>query len=122
MQLLALVLDWMMGPHAFCGDISQFYPSIHLIPEHWQYQRILLRENLNLDGQILEAVLVKLAFGVQSVSAQSEEAVRRVAMDIRSKFTKVASLLIHRRYVTMLENLPCQRRNLWISLINLQKF
>ena len=46
-QLLTLVLDWMLGPHALCGDISQFYPSIHLSPEHWQYQRILLRENLD---------------------------------------------------------------------------
>ena len=98
-ELLAIVLDWMMGSNAFCGDISQFYPSILLDPEHWQYQRILLRENLDPDGNILEAVLVKLAFGVHSVSAQSEEAVRRVAKELWDTFPEVAFLLIKRRYV-----------------------
>ena len=61
-ELLRLVLDWMIGPYAFCGDISQFYPSIHLKQEHWRYQRILLRDNLDIDGEVLEAVLIKLAF------------------------------------------------------------
>ena len=98
-QLLTLVLDWMMGPHAFAGDISQFYPSIRLRSEYWKYQRILLRENLDEDGHILEAVLTKLAFGVQSVSAQSEEAVRRIADQLWDTYPRVAFLLIKRRYV-----------------------
>ena len=98
-ELLALILEWMMGPSAFCGDISQFYPSILLDPQHWQYQRILLRKNLDPEGELLEAVLVKLAFGVQSVSAQSEEAVKRVAKELWETFPQVAFLLIKRRYV-----------------------
>ena len=56
-ELLAIVLDWMMGSNAFCGDISQFYPSILLDPEHWQYQRILLRENLDPDSEVLKTKL-----------------------------------------------------------------
>ena len=98
-ELLTLALDWMMGPFAFAGDISQFYPSIRLKPEYWKYQRILLRENLDQDGQILEAVLTKLAFGVQSVSAQSEEAVRRIGNELWDFSPDVAFLLISRRYV-----------------------
>ena len=98
-ELLALVLDWMMGPFAFCGDISQFYPSIHLHPDHWRYQRILLRENLDTNGEVLEGVIVKLAFGVQSVSAQSEEAVQRVANELWETYPDVAHLMIKRRYV-----------------------
>ena len=98
-RLLFVMLDWQMGPSAICGDISQFYPTIQLVPEHWQYQRILLREDLDPSGKVLEAVLVKLAFGVQSVSAQSEETVRRVANELWDTFPMVATLLIKKRYV-----------------------
>ena len=98
-KLLSVMLDWQMGVSAICGDISQFYPTIKLVPEHWQYQRILLRENLDPDGKLLEAVLVKLGFGIQSVSAQSEETVRRIAVELWDSFPKVALLLLYRRYV-----------------------
>ena len=98
-RLLSIMLEWQLGKNAFCGDISQFYPTIHLVPDHWRFQRILLRESLDPDGEILEAVLIKLAFGVQSVSAQSEEAVKRVARDLWADHPDVASLLIKGRYV-----------------------
>ena len=49
--------------------------------------------------KLQEAVLVKLGFGVQSVSAQSEEAVRRVAKDLWASYPSVAKLLTKRRYV-----------------------
>ena len=98
-ELLSVMLDWQMGKSAFCGDISQFYPTIKLIPNHWQYQRILLRRNLDPTGELLEAVLVKLGFGVQSVSAQTEEIVRSMANELWETFPEVAALLIKRRYV-----------------------
>ena len=98
-KLLSVMLDWQMGGSAFCGDISQFYPTVKLVPKHWQYQRILLRENLDPKGELVEAVLVKLGFGVQSVSAQSEEIVRRLANQVVKSFPEVASLLTKRRYV-----------------------
>ena len=88
-----------MGDSAFCGDISQFYPTIKLIPNHWQYQRILLRQNLDPTGELLEAVLVNLGFGVQSVSAQTEEIVRRMAKELWEFYPEVAALLIKKRYV-----------------------
>ena len=98
-RLLSIMLEWQLGRNSFCGDISQFYPTIHLDPDHWCFQRILLREQLNPSGELLEGVLVKLAFGIQSVSAQSEEAVKRVAQDLWTDYPKVASLLTKNRYV-----------------------
>ena len=48
---------------------------------------------------MLKAVLVKLGFGVHSVSAQSEEAVNRIASDLWKSAPAIASLLIANRYV-----------------------
>ena len=98
-KLLSVMLDWQMGESAVCGDISQFYPTIKLVPEHWCYQRILLRENLHPEGTLQEAVLVKLAFGVQSVSSQSEETVKMLAKDLWKDNPDVANLLTSKRYV-----------------------
>ena len=98
-RLLSIMLEWQMGSSALCGDISQFYPTIKLAPEHWRFQRILLRRDLDPNGDLLEAVLVKLGFGVQSVSSQSEETVRRVAKDLWQDYPDVAALLINHRYV-----------------------
>ena len=52
-RLLSVLLDWQLGASAICGDISQFYPSIELAPEHWQYQRIILKEDLDPGGRYL---------------------------------------------------------------------
>ena len=98
-KLLSVMLDWQMGLSGVCGDISQFYPTIKLVPEHWCFQRILLRQDLDPEGNLLEAVLVKLAFGVQSVSSQSEETVKKVARSIWLQNPDVASFLIRQRYV-----------------------
>ena len=98
-KLLSVMLEWQMGKSAVCGDISQFYPTIKLKPEHWQYQRILLRKDLDPCGEIVEAVMVKLIFGIQSVSSQCEETVRRMAKGLWEELPHVANLLINSRYV-----------------------
>ena len=41
--LIDVLLDFMMGPVAFVGDVSQFYPSISMLEESWPFQKILLR-------------------------------------------------------------------------------
>ena len=61
-------LKWQMESNALVRDISQFYPTVNLVPEHWRFQHILLRQDLDPDGQLLEAVIVKLASGVSSIS------------------------------------------------------
>ena len=61
--------------------------TVNFVPKHWRFQRILLRENLDPNGQLLEAVIIKLAFGVSSVSAQTEEVVRRLAVRLKEEFS-----------------------------------
>ena len=88
-----------MGSNALVGDISQFYLTVNLIPKHWRFQCILLRENLDPNGQLLEAVIIKLAFGVSSISAQTEEVVRRLAVRLKEEFPEVCDLLLKSCYV-----------------------
>ena len=88
-KLLSMLLEWQMGRNALVRDISQFYPTVLLVPKQWRYQCILLRENLDPNGQLLDAVIVKLAFGVSSVSAQTEEVVRRLATRLKEEFSEV---------------------------------
>ena len=68
-KLLSMLLEWQMGRNALVRDISQLYPTVLLVPKHWRYQHILLRENLDPSRQLLDAVIVKLAFSVSRVSA-----------------------------------------------------
>ena len=58
-----------------------------------------MREILDIEGDVIEGILVKLAFGVQSVSAQSEEAVKRVTNNFCNPDSDVAKLLTQGRYV-----------------------
>ena len=98
-KLLSLLLSWQMGRGACVADISQFYPTISLIPEHWRFQRILLKENLHTDGKLIEAVITKLIFGVLSVSSLSEEVIRKFALTIEKDHPQVSKFLTHYRYV-----------------------
>ena len=98
-KLLSLLLSWQMGRGACVADISQFYPTIKLVPEHWKFQRVLLREGLELDGKLQEAVITKLIFGVLSVSSLSEEVVRQFALSIEHEYPEVSKFLIKFRYV-----------------------
>ena len=98
-KLLALLLAWQMGVGACVGDISQFYPTIKLVVEHWRYQRVLLRENLEPDGRLIQAVITKLIFGVLSVSSLSEEVIRKFAEHIKEDYPEVYAFLIKYRYV-----------------------
>ena len=48
---------------------------------------------------VLEAIIITLMYGVKSVSAQSEEAMLRLAKDFEKKFPALAKLLRVGRYV-----------------------
>ena len=92
-------MSWQTGRGACVADISQFYPTINLVPEHWKFQRVLLRENLDPDGRLMEAVITKLIFGVLSVSSLSEEVVRQFALTVKEEFPEVCKFLTQYRYV-----------------------
>ena len=66
-----MMLRFMVGKVAVQGDLKQFYASIKLVEEQWNLQRVLFRENLNPDGEVLECVIKTLILGVKCVSAQS---------------------------------------------------
>ena len=82
-----MLLEWQMRRNGLVRDISQLYPTFLLVPKHWRYQHILLRENLDPNRQLLDAVIVKLGFGVSSISAQTEEVVRRLATRLKEEFS-----------------------------------
>ena len=98
-RLVDMVIDWRMGPSAFCGDIRQFYNSILLSEEHWQYQKVLLKKDLDPQSKILIGVIRTLIYGVKSVGNQCEEVIKLLAEIVWDKFPEVAKLLIFKRYV-----------------------
>ena len=94
-----MLLRFTLGSAAIAGDLRQFYPSINLNPSQWNLQRVLWRENLDLDAEIIELIITVLIYGVRSVSALSEKAVLMLAEHITPISPKLAALLIHSRFV-----------------------
>ena len=85
------------------GDLQQFYNACKLICSQWNLQRFLWVENLDPNGEVLEAVMLTLIYGVSSVSAQSELAMKDLADYIRSENPELATLLVLSRYVDDLQ-------------------
>ena len=83
LDLLNMLLRFQLGPVAFNGDLKQFYTSIALDESQWNLQRVLWRENMDMDAETEEIVIVSLIFGVRSVSALSERAVLNLAEHVR---------------------------------------
>ena len=63
LDLLNMLLRFVIGPVACAGDLKAFYTSIALDPEQWHLQRVLWKEDLELDAEIQELVIVTLIFG-----------------------------------------------------------
>ena len=99
LNLVRLVLKFVMGRHAVTGDLSQFYNSLKLKEEYFNLQRFLWRMNPGEMDETLQAVIVTLMYGVKSVSAQSEEAMIRLARDFQTLYPALAELLLMGRYV-----------------------
>ena len=99
LNLVRLVLRFAMGRYAVAGDLSQFYNCLRLREDYWNLQRFLWRENLDMNEEVLDAVIVTLIYGVKSVSAQSETAMVMIAREIEDKYPALAQLLLKGRYV-----------------------
>ena len=78
LDLLNMLLRFTLGPAAIAGDLRQFYPSINLNPSQWNLQRVLWRENLDLDADIIELIITVLIYGVRSVFKTREKITRTV--------------------------------------------
>jgi hypothetical protein len=74
LNLVRLVLIFVMGRHPVTGDLSQFYNTLKLREDFFNLKRFLWRID-----ETLKAVIVTLMYVVKSVSAQSEEAMIRLA-------------------------------------------
>ena len=98
-RLVDMVLDWRMGASAFCGDIRQFYNSILLSEEHWQFQKVLLKKSLDPQSKVLVGIIITLIYGVKPVGNQCEEVIKLLVDEIKESFPDVAKLLLDKRYV-----------------------
>ena len=99
LNLVRLILKFVMGKHAVTGDLSQFYNSLKLREDCFNLQCFLWKMNLGDMEETLQAVIVTLMYGVKSVSAQSEEAMIRLAKDFQAMNPALAELLLTGRYV-----------------------
>jgi hypothetical protein len=88
-----------LGRHAVTDDLSQFYNCLKLREDYFNLHRFLWRMNLGEMDETLKAVIVTLMHGVKSVSAQSEEAMIRLAKDLQAMYPALAELLLTGRYV-----------------------
>ena len=98
-RLVDMVMEWRMGPSAFCGDIRQFYNTILLAEEHWKYQRVLLRKYLNSNSKILTGIIKTLIYGVKPVGNQCEEVIKLLVELVSESYPEVNRLLSDKRYV-----------------------
>ena len=98
-NIVTLILGWLAGPVAITGDASSFYNCIGLHEDHWTYQRILIRDQLDPGNKVVEAFIRTLIYGVTCVSAQSEEIISMLAEELWEKFPEVAVFLVFHRYV-----------------------
>ena len=98
-RLLDMVLGWRMGPSAFTGDIRQFYNMILLHSDHWQFQKILYKENLDPSAKTMIAIIKTLIYGVRPVGSQCEEVIKLLADEVWTDFPDVATMLVLKRYV-----------------------
>ena len=98
-RLVDMVMDWRMGPSAFSGDIRQFYNSILLSEEHWIYQKVLIKKDLDPQSKTLIGIIRTLIYGVAPVGNQCEEVIKLLADIVWNYFPDVAKLLLFKRYV-----------------------
>ena len=99
LDLLNMLLRFVTGPVACAGDLKQFYPSIGLREDQWNLQRVLWKEDMDAEADVVEIVITSLIYGVRPVSALSERAVMMLAEHVKPQNPRLAALLIKSRFV-----------------------
>ena len=99
LNLIKMLLRWEIGPEALCGDLKAFYPSIALDESQWNLQRVLWKENMDIDAETQELIIITLIFGIRAVSALSEQAIIKLAQFIRLNQPRLAELMEDSRFV-----------------------
>lgn len=104
LNMIKVLLRFIVGRAAFTGDLKQFYNSCKLDSSQWNLQRFLWVKDLDPKGEILEAVITTLIYGVSSVSAQTEFAMAELASYIQHDNPELALFLVLSRYVDDLQD------------------
>ena len=73
--------------------------SFKLLPCHWNLQRFLFKENLDPEAPVKDGVIRTLIYGVGSVSAQTENGMRKLSSLIKDEKPNVKTLIDERMYV-----------------------
>ena len=103
-NLVKVLLRFVTGSFAVVGDLKQFYNAFKLEKEQWNLQRFLWVEDLDPNGEVLEAVIKTLIYGVKSVSAQTEFALSELAKMVETSNPELARFLVLSRYVDDLQD------------------
>ena len=98
-NLVSMVLDWLVGPSAVCGDISQFYNTVLLEEQHWKYQQVVWYDNLDPTKTLRRGVIRTCIYGVKCVGSQTEEIKRLLARLVEEGYPEVAEFLVKFCYV-----------------------
>ena len=99
LDLLTMLLRFSSGSCGISGDLRMFYTSIALDPSQWHLQRVLWREGLVPEAEVLELVIISLIFGVRAVSALSERAILDLAKLVSKIKPRLAEMMEQSRFV-----------------------
>ena len=108
LDLLRVVLGFLIGPVAFAADLTKMYNQFKLVPEMWNLQRMLFKEDLNPAAPAEEAIVTTAIYGVKSSSGQSENALVDLGEHVKDEKPKASKTLKEKRYV---DNLLDSLRN-----------
>ena len=78
-DMMYMMFNWLIGPNAVTGDISQFYNTVLLDEQHWEYQQVYWYDDLDPNNPLRRGVVVTLIYGVRCVKGQTEEIMGLVA-------------------------------------------
>ena len=78
-RLIDMLIGWRIGPSAFIGDIRQFYNSVRLRQDDWQFQKVLLKDNMDPVADTRTAIITTLIYGVKPVGNQCDEIIKILA-------------------------------------------
>ena len=92
-RLVEVQLVWVIGRYALTGDVSQAYNAMLLDEDHWAYQRVLLKDDLDTDNLIREAIITSAIYGVRCVGGQLEVLCGKLADLCEDEFPDVAEFL-----------------------------
>ena len=98
LNLLKLILNFRVGKFAMTGDLMQFYNACKLNPNQWNLQRFLFKENLDPSSPVKEGAIKTLIYGVSSVSAQSENSMKKLGILIQDSKPDVKKLIDEKRF------------------------